>query len=46
MGIKRFEVTSTATGSRNKGRFCLGDIVFSTSALNVLYPYVDYDYVI
>lgn len=42
----RFEVTSTATGSRNKGRFCLGDIVFSTASLNVLYPYVDYDYVI
>ena len=40
----RFVTTSTATGSRNKGRFCLGDIVFSTSLSATLIPYVDYDY--
>lgn len=42
----RFETTATATGDRNKGRFCLGDIVFSTSLLSSLVPYVDYDYAI
>lgn len=40
----RFETTSTATGDRNKGRFCLGDIVFSTSLVQGLIPFVDYDY--
>lgn len=40
----RFEITSTATGSRNFGRFCLDDIVFSTKLgpRNNLYPSTDY----
>lgn len=42
----RFETTATATGDRNKGRFCLGDIIFSTSLLTALLSYVDYDYAI
>ncbi|MDD5932845.1 MAG: hypothetical protein PUC70_00990 [bacterium] len=40
----RFETTATATGDRNKGRFCLGDIVFSTSLLTAMKPFVNYDY--
>lgn len=42
----RFETTATATGDRNKGRFCLGDIVFSTSLITGMGPYLDYDYII
>ena len=42
----RFETTATATGDRNKGRFCLGDIVFSTSLITGMLPYLDYDYTI
>ncbi len=42
----RFETTATATGDRNKGRFCLGDIVFSTSLETGLIPFVDYNYAI
>ena len=42
----RFEVTSTATGDRNKGRLCLGDMAFSTSLATAMIPYVDYDYAI
>ena len=42
----RFETTATATGDRNKGRFCLGDIVFSTSSDNSTLSYVDYNYMI
>ena len=41
----RFETTATAIGDRNKGRFCLGDVVFSTSTPNAL-SYVNYDYMI
>lgn len=40
----RFETTATATGDRNKGRFCLGDMAFSTSLITGLIPFVDYDY--
>ena len=42
----RFETTATATGDRNKGRFCLADIVFSTSLMTGILPYLDYDYMI
>lgn len=42
----RFETNSTATGDRNKGRFCLGDIIFTTSLTTALSPYFDYDYAI
>ena len=42
----RFETTATATGDRNKGRFCLGDMVFSTSLVTSLLPFVNYDYAI
>ena len=42
----RFDVTSTATGDRNKGRLCLGDMAFSTSLATAMIPYVDYDYAI
>lgn len=42
----RFETTATATGDRSKGRFCLGDIVFSTSLITGMLPYLDYDYTI
>lgn len=42
----RFETTATATGDRNKGRFCLADIAFSTSIITGMIPYVNYDYTI
>ena len=42
----RFETTATATGDRNKGRFCLGDIAFSTSLITGMIPFLNYDYVI
>jgi len=42
----RFETTATATGDRNKGRLCLGDIVFSTSLITGISTYLDYDYII
>ena len=42
----RFETTATATGDRNKGRFCLGDIAFSTSLISGMIPFLNYDYVI
>lgn len=42
----RFETTATATGDRDKGRFCLADIAFSTSIITGMIPYVNYDYTI
>ena len=40
----RFEITSTATGTTNKGRFCIDDIVFSTRSGNANNTYVDCNY--
>jgi len=40
----RFELTSTAIGSRNKGRFCIDDIVFNTSSGSTNYNYINCDY--
>ena len=40
----RFETTSSALGTRNKGRLCIADIAFSTMPLDSLSSYVDYDY--
>lgn len=40
----RFETTATPTGTRNKGRLCLGDLVFCTNVLEATNPYPDYDY--
>lgn len=40
----RFETTATATGTRNKGRFCIDDIVFSTKSGVANNTYVSYDY--
>ncbi len=38
----RFEINSTATGDRNKGRFCIDDIVFGLNKYD--YEYVSYNY--
>ena len=40
----RFEITSTATGSTNKGRFCIDDIVFSTKSGAINNTYVNGNY--
>lgn len=38
----RFEINSTATGDRNKGRFCIDDIVFGLNKHD--HEYVSYGY--
>lgn len=40
----RFEITSTATGTTNKGRFCIDDIVFSTVSGTNNNTYVNCNY--
>lgn len=40
----RFETTATATGTRNKGRLCLDDIVFSTQSGTQSNSYTCFDY--
>lgn len=40
----RFEITSTATGTYNKGRFCIDDIVFSTQSGSSNNTYVNCTY--
>ena len=40
----RFETTATATGTRNKGRLCIDDIVFSTTSGTTNNTYVSYNY--
>lgn len=40
----RFETTATATGTRNKGRLCLDDIVFSTQSGTPNNSYTSFDY--
>lgn len=39
-----FETTATATGTRNKGRLCLDDIVFSTQSGAQNNSYTSFDY--
>lgn len=40
----RFEITSTATGTNNKGRFCIDDIVFSTQSGSANNTYINCNY--
>jgi hypothetical protein len=40
----RFEITSSAIGTRNKGRFCIDDIVFSTKSGTANNTYVNCNY--
>ena len=40
----RFEITSTAVGTSNKGRFCIDDIAFSTQSGDTNNTYVNCNY--